>query len=91
MLTPPSFLANIHDGGHSVSGLPPHTLMLWQSMAVCMECNGLSRRRLGKTRPQRHMRAPRVVVPDPLVQKSSQMIVSKVRLLAAFVPGPGAW
>jgi hypothetical protein len=24
MLTPPSFLANIHDGGHSVSGLPPH-------------------------------------------------------------------
>ncbi len=52
-----------------------HTLMLWQSMAVCMECNRLSRRRLGKTRPQRHMRAARVVVPDPLVQKSSQMIV----------------
>src|SRR5262249_13743030 len=54
-----------------------HTLMLWQSMAVCMECNRLSRGRLGKTRPQRHMRAARVVMPDPLSQQSSQMIVGK--------------
>ena len=74
MVTWPSFLARIHDGGRSVSGLPPHVDALAVDGGV-YGGNRLSRKAAGKTRPQRHMRAARIVVPDPLMQKSSQMIV----------------